>query len=108
MWKDQLVTVDYSQWKVMLEPGELPEPNGKDVFVLSPAGEFTLPLTIAEQSVECRVDPLFAGGLILPTAAGRHAADGGRAQGCRNGQDESGRAARARDPSGGQRHTRFG
>lgn len=69
MWKDQLVTVDYSQWKVMLEPGTLPEPNGKDVFVLSPAGEFTLPLTIAEQSLECRVDPLFAGGLILPTAA---------------------------------------
>jgi len=69
MWKDQLVTFDYSQWKVMLEPGTLPEPNGKDVFALSPAGEFTLPLTIAEQSLECRVDPLFAGGLILPASA---------------------------------------
>jgi hypothetical protein len=69
MWKDQLVTVDYSQWKVMLEPGTLPEPNGTDVFVLTPAGEFTMPLTIAEQALECRVDPLFAGGLILPSAA---------------------------------------
>ena len=68
IWKDQLVTVDYSQWRVMLEPGALPEANGKDVFVLNPTGEFTLPLTIAEQSLECRVDPLFPGGLILPTA----------------------------------------
>ena len=68
LWKDQLVTVDYSQWRVMLEPGVLPETNGKDVFALNPTGEFTLPLTIAELSVDCRVDPLFPGGLILPTA----------------------------------------
>lgn len=68
LWKDQLVTVDYSQWKLILEPGALPEADGKEVFPLMPTGEFTLPLTIQDQVLDCRVDPMFAGGLILPSA----------------------------------------
>ena len=65
-WKDHIVTVDYLQWRVSIEPGTLPEPNQKDVFALSPSGELTLPLTIAEHTLQCHVDPLFPGALVLP------------------------------------------
>lgn len=65
-WKDHIVTVDYLQWRVSIEPGTLPAPNQKDVFALSPSGELTLPLTIAEHTLQCHVDPLFPGGLVLP------------------------------------------
>ena len=68
-WKDHTFTVDYLQWKITIEPGTLPEPNQKDVFALSESGDFTLPITIAEQSIECRVDPLFPGALVLPMSS---------------------------------------
>ncbi|MGH9172896.1 MAG: hypothetical protein ACRD1H_00995 [Vicinamibacterales bacterium] len=68
-WKDQLVTFDYSHWRVTLLPGSLPEPNGKDVFALNSSNELRLALSVAEQSLECRVDPLFPGGLVLPASS---------------------------------------
>ncbi len=68
-WKDHTFTVDYLQWRITIEPGTLPEPNQKDVFALSPSGDFTLPITIADHSLECRIDPLFPGALVLPMSA---------------------------------------
>lgn len=65
-WKDHLVTIDYARYRVTVAPGALPEPNGKDVFALTASRELRLPLSIAEHSVDCRVDPLFHGGLLLP------------------------------------------
>lgn len=67
-WKDRLVTLDYAHWQVTLQPGTLPEPNGKDVFPLTADRQLRLPLSAAEHSVECRVDPLFPGGLLLPSS----------------------------------------
>jgi hypothetical protein len=68
-WKDQLVTLDYSKWRVTFEPGALPDPNGKEIFALNSSGEFRLLLSIADQSVECHVDPLFPSGLLLPPSS---------------------------------------
>ena len=77
LWKDQLVTLDYARWMVMLQPGALPEPNGKEIFPLTPERQLRLSLTIAEQSIDCHVDPLFPEGLLLPAAyAGALALDG--------------------------------
>jgi hypothetical protein len=67
-WKDYLVTIDYSRWRLTFERGGLPEPNGKDVFALSATRDLQLPLSLAERSIECRIDPLFPGGLLLPTS----------------------------------------
>ena len=66
LWKDQLVTFDYARWMLLLQPGSLPEPNGKEVFPLTPDRQLRLPLSIADQSIDCRVDPLFPEGLLLP------------------------------------------
>lgn len=65
-WKDHLVTLDYARWRVTFEQGTLPEPNGKDVFALTPALELRLTMTVGDHAIDCRVDPLFAGGLVLP------------------------------------------
>jgi hypothetical protein len=66
---EQLVTLDYPRWKLAIEPGTLEEPNGKNVFPLTNALELRLPLVIADQSIECLVDPLFPNDLIVPASA---------------------------------------
>ena len=68
LWKNQLVTIDYAQWRVTVAPGALPNANGKDVFDLNPSGELILPMSIGDRSVFCKVDPLFSGGILLPAA----------------------------------------
>lgn len=68
LWKDQLITLDYGRWVLQLSPGALPEPNGKEVFPLTPDRQLRLPLAIADQSIDCHVDPLFSEGLLLPAA----------------------------------------
>jgi hypothetical protein len=68
LWKDQLVTFDYSRWMLLLQTGTLPEPNGKEVFPLTADRQLRLPLAIADQSIDCRVDPLFPEGLLLPAS----------------------------------------
>jgi hypothetical protein len=67
-WKDQLVTISFPpRWKVTIEPGTLPEVNGQDIFPLDPeTGELRLTVTIADQSIPCRVEPLAPGGLVMP------------------------------------------
>ena len=65
---DQLVTLDYPRWKLTIEPGALEEPNGKNVFPLTNALELRLPLVIADQSIDCVVDPLFPSDLIVPAS----------------------------------------
>jgi hypothetical protein len=67
-WKDYLLTLDYTKWKISFERGVLPEPNGKDVFPLTASRDIMLPLTLPNRSIECRLDPLFPGGLLLPAA----------------------------------------
>lgn len=69
VWKDHLVTMDYARFRLTVEPGALPAANGKDVLGLTASGELHLPLTIAEHSIDCRVDPLFHGGLLLPASS---------------------------------------
>ena len=68
MWEGQLVTIDYSRWRVTIQPGVLPDADGKEVFELSAARELTVPLSVAERSVPCRIDPLFAGGIVVPAS----------------------------------------
>jgi hypothetical protein len=68
VWKNQLVTIDYPGWRVTIEPGALPEADGREVFDLSSAREFTVPLVVAERSVPCRVDPSFSGGILVPSS----------------------------------------
>ena len=66
--KNQLVTIDYAQWRVIIEHDALPDAHGTDVFNLNPGREFTVPLTAGERGVPCRIDPLFAGGILLPAS----------------------------------------
>jgi len=66
---EQLVTLDYPRWKLTIEPGTLEEPNGKNVFPLTNTLELRLPLVIADQSIDCIVDPLFPGDLTVPASA---------------------------------------
>ena len=66
LWKGQLVTIDYPRWRVTIEPGSLPEANGKDVFDLGASRELMVPVSAGERSVSCKVDPLFSGGMLLP------------------------------------------
>ena len=67
-WKDHLVTISFPpKFKVTIEPGTLPEPNGEDVFPLDPeTGELRLAVKVADQSIACRVEPLAPGGLQMP------------------------------------------
>jgi hypothetical protein len=63
------VTIDYPQWRITIEGGALPEPNGRDVFALARAlSENGLAVTIAGRTIPFRLDPLFTGGLLLPEA----------------------------------------
>jgi hypothetical protein len=68
VWKDSLVTIDYPGWRVVVEQGALPEPNGKDIFPLTPSRELVAPLAIGPRSIACRVDPFFPRGLVLPAS----------------------------------------
>jgi hypothetical protein len=65
---DQLVTLDYPRWKLSIEPGALEEPNGKNVFPLTNELELRLPLVIADQSIDCVVDPMFPSDLFVPAS----------------------------------------
>lgn len=67
-WPDRLVILDYARYRLTLEPGALPEPDGKEVFPLAASGELRLPLLFGDRTIDCRVDPLFQGGLLLPAA----------------------------------------
>ena len=49
LWKGQLVTIDYPRWRVTIEPGPLPEANGKDLFDLGPSRELTVPVSAGER-----------------------------------------------------------
>jgi len=51
---------------VTIEPGALPVADGQEIFDLGPTREFTVPLSVAERSVSCRIDPLFSGGILIP------------------------------------------
>ncbi len=66
-WRDMLVTLDYSRWKISIEPGALPEANRKDVFDLNAAGELRLPLSLGGEAIDCHVDPWFPNALLVPT-----------------------------------------
>lgn len=65
-WRDMLVTLDYSRWKIAIEPGTLPEPDQKSVFALNAAGELRLPISLGGEAIECHVDPWFPKALLLP------------------------------------------
>jgi hypothetical protein len=67
MWGDQLVTLDFGRFQVRVEPGALPEPNGRDVYALTPrSNELRVNLTIGGRAIEGRIDLLFPGGVLLP------------------------------------------
>jgi hypothetical protein len=68
-WRDMLVTLDYSRWKIGIEPGALPEPDQKDVFALNAAGELRLPISLGGEAIDCHVDPWFPNTLLLPAAS---------------------------------------
>jgi hypothetical protein len=67
LWADQMVTIDYTRWRVTIEPGALAEPNGKDIFALGATSpEIFAALSIGERTFRCHIDPMFPGGLLLP------------------------------------------
>ncbi|HEX5216617.1 MAG TPA: hypothetical protein VFV98_14245 [Vicinamibacterales bacterium] len=67
VWPDQMVTIDYTRWRVTIEPGALSEPNGKDIFALGASSpELFVAISIGERTFRCHVDPMFPGGLLLP------------------------------------------
>ena len=68
-WRGMLVTLDYSRWKIGIEPGMLPEPNQKDVFALNASGELRLPMSLGGQAIDCHVDPWFPNALLVPAAS---------------------------------------
>jgi hypothetical protein len=67
-WADHLVTLDYPRWKLNIEPGSLDEPDGKTVFALTSSLELLLPLVVADQSIDCHVDPMFPSDLLVPSS----------------------------------------
>jgi hypothetical protein len=69
IWKDRLVTIDYSRFQVIVAPGSLPDPNRQDVFSLKPdLTELGVTLAIGGRTIACRLDPQFPGGLLLSDA----------------------------------------
>jgi len=67
VWPDQLVTIDYTKWRVTIEPGALPAPNAREIFALdATTSEFLVALSIGERTFRCHIDALFPGGLLLP------------------------------------------
>jgi hypothetical protein len=68
-WKDRLVTLDFTRWRLSIETGALGEPDQKVIFDASAEGALWLPLAVGEETVQCLVDPWFPGGLVIPTAA---------------------------------------
>ena len=65
-WPDQLVTLDYTKWRVTIEPGALSDPDAKATFALGPTPQLFVALSIGERTFRCHVDPLYPGGLLLP------------------------------------------
>ena len=67
VWKDQLLTVDFSRRRFRIEPGALPIPNDTEIFALqASSGDLLVPLRLSGQSLMCRIDPMAAHGLLLP------------------------------------------
>jgi hypothetical protein len=68
LWKDQLVTIAFSRWRFRTEPGALPAPNDRNIFPLQPSSQdLVVPLKVDGQTLLCQIDPLFPGGLVLPS-----------------------------------------
>ena len=66
-WPNHLITLDYFRWQLAAEPGNLPEPNGRDVFSLKPeSSDIGLTIATSGHVISCRLDPAFSGGLLLP------------------------------------------
>ena len=61
LWKGQLVTIDYPRWRVTIEPGSLPEANGKDVFDLGASRELMVPVSAGERSSIVQSRPVVLG-----------------------------------------------
>jgi predicted aspartyl protease len=66
----RLVTLDYPRAKLMVEPGELPEPDGRTVFAASFGdGIPSIPIDVAGVSFRAHVDSGSSGFLGLPLGA---------------------------------------
>jgi hypothetical protein len=66
-WPSHLVTLNYLQSQIAVEPGSLPDPNRRDIFSLkSEASDLGVTLSVASVAIACRLEPLFPGGLLLP------------------------------------------
>lgn len=66
-WQGQLVTLDYVRWRVRIEHGDLGDIDGRKVFGLdSESQELRVPVAAAGRELECRIDPLFPGTLLVP------------------------------------------
>jgi predicted aspartyl protease len=64
-----LLTLDYPKQEVVVQRGELPAPDGSEVFEdVSEDGLPMIPLTVAGRSVKAHVDTGSPGGISLPKA----------------------------------------
>jgi predicted aspartyl protease len=67
MFPGNLVTLDFARDRLVVRPGELPNPDGKTVFACNPAEPIpVIPITIAGKEVQVHIDTGAAGGISLP------------------------------------------
>jgi predicted aspartyl protease len=73
LFHDVLLTVDFPNNRLILEPGSLPEPDGRDVLPmkLDAAGHAFVPIRVGTREVWAMIDTGFSSGLAVPTAEAR-------------------------------------
>lgn len=69
LFRDVLLTIDFPNNRLIMEQGELPEPNGKDVVEmrLDHAGHAFVPIHVGTRQNWAMIDTGFSSGLAVPT-----------------------------------------
>jgi predicted aspartyl protease len=80
VFRDVLVTFDYPRKMLVIEHGDLPEPNGQDVLPLraGPSGKPMIPVRIGDKTYWALIDTGFSSGLGVPTSLRREIAGADR------------------------------
>jgi predicted aspartyl protease len=73
LFHNVLLTIDFPNNRLILEPGNLPPPDGRDVLPmkLDAAGHAFVPIRVGTREVWAMIDTGFSSGLAVPTAEAR-------------------------------------
>jgi predicted aspartyl protease len=67
LFADALLTLDYSRNELVIQPGSLPPPDGKDILPMVVSdGKLTVPFTIGDHTTSLILDTGFSGFLVIP------------------------------------------